>query len=217
MLRCKGRLPVDQAMDFSVQIADALAAAHRQGIVHRDLKPDNVMITKSGVKLLDFGLARLIGPAEVTNDTAAVSGPGTILGTVPYMAPEQVQGTAADPRTDIFAFGAVFFEMLTGTRAFEGGSPAKVLASILEHDPPPASSLQPKASPALDHLVRRCLSKDPEARWQSANDLADELRWLRESNGGSSSGPALAQRADADGGWQDWPPWGCRWRSPARA
>ena len=113
-------------------------------------------------------------------DTAPISSVGTVLGTVPYMAPEQVQGRPADARTDIFAFGAVLYEMLTGRRAFEGGSPASVFAAILEHDPPPVSSLQPLAPPAIDHLVRRCLSKDPETRWQNANDLAAELRWLRE-------------------------------------
>ena len=200
LLARKGRMPVEQALAYGTEMAEALAAAHREGTVHRDFKPDNVMITKSGVKLLDFGLARLTEPVTGMRDTAPISSVGTVLGTVPYMAPEQVQGMSADARTDIFAFGAVLYEMLTGRRAFEGGSPASVIAAILEHDPPPVSSLQPLTPPAIDHLVRRCLSKDPETRWQNANDLAAELRWLREVNGGP--GPVAGAAGRLGRGWR---------------
>jgi len=183
----KGRLPLEEALEYAVQIADALAAAHRQGIVHRDLKPDNVMLTKAGAKVLDFGLARLMEPPQDGSRVAPGSTAGIVLGTLPYIAPEQLQGGRADARTDLFAFGALLYELLTGTRAFEGTSPASVMAAILEHEPRAASAVNPSVPPAVDRVITRCLAKNPDDRWQTATDLAAELRWLREANGGSSS------------------------------
>ena len=178
----KGALPLDQALTIAIQIASALDKAHRAGIVHRDLKPGNIMLTKSGATLLDFGLAKackpLVGgtglsmlPTTPPNLTAQ----GTILGTFQYMAPEQLEGQEADARTDMFAFGAVLYEMITGKRAFAGKSQAGLISAILSADPPPMVSLQPVTPPALDHVVHRCLAKDPDERWQSAKDLHDEL------------------------------------------
>ncbi|MBE3099114.1 MAG: serine/threonine protein kinase, partial [Planctomycetes bacterium] len=166
----KGPLQVEQALKIGAEIADALGRAHRQGIIHRDLKPGNVMLTKSGAKLLDFGLAKLKAPA--VSRRAALSGAlsqelcvtrkGTILGTLAYMAPEQVHGQEADARSDIFAFGAVLYEMLTGKRAFDGESQASVIAAILDREPAPLAALQSPAAPALERLVRRCLQKSPD-------------------------------------------------------
>ncbi len=186
----KGALPIDQVLRHGIEIASALDAAHRKGIVHRDLKPGNVMLTKGGAKLLDFGLAKSASvlesdPSAVTV-TQPLTGKGTIVGTFQYMAPEQLEGAEADARTDIFAFGAVLYEMATGKRAFEGHSRASLIASIMSSQPRPISQLQPMTPPALDRLIRKCLSKDPEARWQSAADVADELRWIAE--GGSQTG-----------------------------
>jgi serine/threonine-protein kinase len=179
----KGALPLDQALDYAIQIVDALDKAHRKGIVHRDLKPANVMLTKQGVKLLDFGLAKVQPAGAVAGMSAAatVSGPltgqGAILGTLHYMAPEQVEGKDADARSDIFAFGAIVHEMATGQRAFQGKSAASVMAAILDREPPKMSSLQPLTPPALDHVVSQCLEKDPEQRWQTAGDVMRELKW----------------------------------------
>jgi eukaryotic-like serine/threonine-protein kinase len=193
-------LPIDQAIKYGVQIAEALDKAHRQGIVHRDLKPQNVMLTKAGAKLLDFGLSKTT-PAALTSTPgisdaqgavptrqATLTAQGTILGTFQYMAPEQLEGREADARTDIFALGAVLYEMATGRHAFEGKSQASLIAAILDADPPPISAQQPLSPPALDHVVRKCLHKDPEDRWQSAHDLASELRWITEA--GSQAGVA---------------------------
>src|SRR6516225_110799 len=184
----KGPLPLEQVFQYAIEIADALDSAHRKGITHRDLKPGNIMLTKSGAKLLDFGLAKLREDAAgsvsgLTTTQDDLSGQGAILGTLQYMAPEQVEGKTdqLDARTDIFAFGAVLYEMATGKKAFEGKSQASVIAKILEADPPPLSSLRPVAPPALDHLVRRCLGKDPEERWQSARDVREQLRWISDS------------------------------------
>ena len=178
----RGPLPVADVLRFGADIANALDAAHRQGIVHRDLKPGNVMVTRSGVKLLDFGLAKSFAaagsaPAVATAlpTEAAFTEAGVVPGTVPYMAPEQLEGRTADARTDVFALGCVLHEMATGKRAFSGASQAALISAILNSDPPPVSSLQPMTPPALDRVVRRCLAKDPERRLQSARDVALEL------------------------------------------
>jgi Tol biopolymer transport system component len=200
----KSPLPLDQTLRYGIEIADALDRAHRQGIVHRDLKPGNIMLTKSGVKLLDFGLAKAMAPVSNQSSltalaTAAGSTPltreGTILGTVQYMAPEQLEGSEADARTDIFALGAVLYEMATGNKAFSGKSQASLISAIMSSDPPPISSLQPMSPPALDRVVKTSLAKDPDARWQSTHDVAEELKWIAE--GGSQAGlpaPVIARR-----------------------
>ena len=192
----RGPLVSEQALRFGAEIADALDKAHRQGIVHRDLKPGNVMLTKSGVKLLDFGLAKgLEAPASGTSMTAlptkaAVTQEGTILGTFQYMAPEQLEGRPADSRTDIFALGAVLYEMTTGRKAFSGTSQASLISAIMTREPQPISAIEPMAPPALDRVVRTCLAKDPEDRWQSAGDVAKELKWI--SGEGSQAGAPAA-------------------------
>jgi len=191
----KGALPIQQVLQYAIEIADALDKAHRKGVTHRDLKPGNIMLTKSGTKLLDFGLAKLkqeAAPANVSlSDLSTAKDPltaqGTLLGTMQYMAPEQVESKEVDGRTDIFAFGAVLYEMATGKRAFEGKTQASLIAKILEADPPPISSLQPMTRPALDRVVKRCLAKDPDDRWQTARDLEVELKWIAES--GSQGAP----------------------------
>ena len=194
-----GQLSLDQSLTCAIQIAGALDHAHCQGIVHRDLKPANIMLTASGAKLLDFGLAKFrtvsagTPGAEVTR-SAAIANPavltlshsgdegespvtrGAILGTLRYMAPEQLAGQEADARSDLFSFGTVLYEMLTGKRAFEGDSAPAIRAAILGSDPPPMSSLHPGVPPALDGLVRRCLAKHPDERWQTADELLHELR-----------------------------------------
>jgi serine/threonine-protein kinase len=181
----RGPLPLDRALKHAIEIADALDAAHRQGIVHRDLKPANVMLTKTGVKLLDFGIAKLRDPAAGSSGDDAepptvtdLTTPQAVLGTLSYMAPEQIGGKSVDARADIFAFGAVLYEMATGDRAFHGPSRTAVIAAILESNPSPVSSRQALAPPAFDRLVKKCLEKDPDERWQTARDLASELRWI---------------------------------------
>src|SRR6266496_1452748 len=191
----KGPLPLEQTLRYSVEIADALERAHKQGIVHRDLKPGNVMLTKSGVKLLDFGLAKAMAPVSFQSSVTALptlagSTPltqeGTILGTFQYMAPEQLEGSEADARTDIFAFGTVLYEMATGSKAFTAKSQASLISCIMSSDPPPISSVQPMSPPARDRVVKTCLAKDPDERWQSAHDVGSELKWIAE--GGSVAG-----------------------------
>jgi len=196
----KGRIPLDQVLTVATEIADALAAAHRHGIVHRDLKPGNVMLTKAGTKLLDFGLAKLKKSGEpaapfASTQMASLTAEGTIAGTLQYMAPEQLEGKEADPRSDIFAFGAVLYEMLTGRRAFQGDNQASIISAIMSSHPPAVSSLQPLTPPALDRLAGKCLAKDPEARWQNAADLADALRWNAEAADRSASGIGLLTTA----------------------
>jgi Tol biopolymer transport system component len=192
----RGPLPLDQVVKIGAQVADALDAAHRQGIVHRDLKPGNVMLTKAGAKLLDFGLARSGAPAglssstELPTEAKPLTAAGTMVGTFQYMAPEQLEGQEADPRTDIFALGALLYEMATARRAFEGRSKTSLIAAILTSQPPLISSVIRTMPPALDHVVRKCLEKDPDDRWQSAHDVANELRWIGEA--GSQAGvPAM--------------------------
>jgi eukaryotic-like serine/threonine-protein kinase len=187
----KGSLPLEQVLQYAIEISDALDKAHRKGVTHRDLKPGNIMLTKSGTKLLDFGLAKLkqdAAPANVPlSDLPTAKDPltaqGSIVGTLQYMAPEQLEGKEVDARTDIFSFGAVVYEMATGKRAFEGKSQASLIAAILEREPPPMSSLQPMSPPPLDRAVKRCLGKDRDDRWQTARDVCEELKWIA---GGSS-------------------------------
>ena len=183
----KGPLSVEQTLRFGIEIADALDKAHGQGIVHRDLKPGNVMVTASGVKLLDFGLARVFAadvPGEDLTSApttgADLTREGTVIGTVSYMAPEQVEGRHADARTDIFAFGSVLYEMTTGKRPFEGASQPSIFSAILRDDPAPVTAVAPLCPPALDRLIRTCLAKDPGERWQSAHDVGLQLRAISE-------------------------------------
>jgi eukaryotic-like serine/threonine-protein kinase len=180
----KGPLPLDDALKYAVQICDALDAAHKKGITHRDLKPANILVTKQGVKLLDFGLAKIDKPIAVEQETVtmALTSQGQILGTLLYMSPEQLQGKEADARSDIFSFGCVLYEMLTGRRAFEGSSAASTIAAILERPSPSIAGLAPEA---LDRVLNRCLEKDPDRRWQSASDLKWALENLRPTETGS--------------------------------
>ena len=177
-------LPIAQVLKIGSQIAEGLAAAHGQGIVHRDLKPANVMITTSGtVKLLDFGLATEVGAIPMKTRGSAekpLTAEGMFVGTLPYMAPEQIEGTQIDPRTDIFALGTMLYEMVTGKRAFEGKTRASLVVAIIDHDPIPITTLQPGESPVLVHLISKCLAKAPDNRWQSARDIATELQWIGE-------------------------------------
>ena len=201
----KGPLPLEQVLQYAIEIADALDKAHRKGVTHRDLKPGNIMLTKSGTKLLDFGLAKLkqeVAPANVQlsqlpTANEPLTAQGTIVGTLQYMAPEQLEGKDVDARTDIFAFGAVVYEMATGKRAFEGKSQASVISAIMSSDPPPISSLQPMTPPALDRVVKTCLAKGtgrPLA--DGASDLHRELKWIAE--GGSQAGVTAAATAPAE-------------------
>jgi len=190
----RGALPVEQIFKIGGEIADGLDKAHRQGIVHRDLKPANIMLTKAGAKLMDFGLAKpaVIGASAASNSAPLLSAAmtqsspsphsplttaGTLVGTILYMSPEQLQGIEADARSDIFAFGAVLYEMATGKRAFEGKSQIKVASAILEDDPPPPSSVSSAVPPGLEHTIQTCLAKDPNERFQSAHDVLLQLRW----------------------------------------
>jgi eukaryotic-like serine/threonine-protein kinase len=194
----RGALPIDEVFRFSLQIADALDKAHRRGVIHRDLKPSNVMITRSGAKLLDFGLARPSdgGPVPLasilTGETVQrpITAEGSIIGTFQYMAPEQIEGRPVDSRSDIFAFGALLYEMITGKRAFDGRSRASVVAAVLASEPPPVSQVRPVTPHALDRLVRLCLEKDPDERWQSAHDLRLELERIRDLPRGEPAGGA---------------------------
>ena len=194
-----GALPLPLALRVATQIADALDYAHRHGVVHRDLKPANIMLTREGVKLLDFGLAKLQERDEQAPIDATVSErlteAGIIVGTVPYMAPEQIEGRDVDARTDIFAFGVVLYEMVCGRRPFAGDSRASLMAAIVAAEPPLPSSLQPLVPDSLERVILRCLAKDPEDRWQTARDLAAELRWIAGSGSGTTSGGARVSRA----------------------
>ena len=186
-----GPIRIAEALRYAIEIADALDQAHRHGVTHRDLKPGNVMLTKSGVKLLDFGLAKLRDPQSALVSARAteadVTVAGEVLGTLQYMAPEQLEGLDTDSRTDIFAFGTLLHEMITGRRAFDGPSRMSLMRSIMSDTPPPVSTLQPVAPRALDRLIATCLAKDPDDRWQSARDVARELTWVRESSSATTS------------------------------
>ena len=181
----RGPLPPDQAIRHAAQIAEALATAHKLGFTHRDLKPANIMLTKSGAKLMDFGLAKQKATAsfadaltEMTMDQSKLTHAGTIVGTLQYMAPEQLEGREADARTDIFALGELIYEMTTGKPAFSGKSRASLIAAILTAEPASIAQVKPMTPPALDRIVTKCLAKDPDERWQSASDLASELNWI---------------------------------------
>ena len=206
----RGPLPAEQLLRCGIEIADALDKAHRLGIVHRDLKPGNVMLTKSGVKLLDFGLAKFQPPARdaisgvsrLATEAAAsqpLTSRGTVLGTFQYMAPEMLEGRDADARSDIFAFGSVLYEMATGHKAFEGKSQASLIGAILRDQPPPISGISPMTPPALDRVVKTCMAKDPEDRFQTAHDVKLQLQWIAE--GGSQAGipaPVAARRRNRE-------------------
>src|SRR5262249_54722973 len=195
-----------QVGDYAFQIAQGLASAHESGIVHRDLKPENVFVTKDGrVKILDFGLARPVaprdaGPSDATSAPTAtsVTEPGVVLGTAGYMSPEQVRGHPADPRSDIFSFGAVLYEMLSGRRAFQGDSAVETMSAILKEEPPSLSAARPEVSPAHERIVRRCLEKKPEQRFQSARDLAFALsEAVTAVTVPTPAGPSVGRRWDA--------------------
>src|SRR5262245_42418728 len=212
----RGALPLDQAIAIGIDIVSALEAAHRRSIVHRDLKPGNVILVRraglSGTpaaKLLDFGLAKLAAEAIVPGSTMMtapqpLTQQGTILGTFQYMAPEQLEGADTDARSDIFSFGAVFYEMLTGRRVFHGKSQASLIGAILKDDPPTVSSIQAVTPPAVDRIVARCLAKDPDARWQTASDLASELKWVQQ---GGAHTPAAALLPRARMRWREAAAW----------
>src|SRR5580658_4101020 len=190
----KGAMPMSEILNIGISIAEALAVAHRQGIVHRDLKPGNIMLTQGGAKLMDFGLAKPLLPTAGGSGTPpsftamqTQSGPsplsplttvGSIVGTIQYMSPEQIEGKEADARSDIFAFGAVLYEMAAGKRPFEGKSQISLASSILEKDPEPISALKPQTPTAFEHVVTTCLQKNPEERYQTAHDIKLELRWI---------------------------------------
>ena len=204
----RGSVPMAQTLRFAIEIADALHAAHRHGIVHRDLKPANVMITKSGVKLLDFGLAKAAAPlmsgsgdAETAMGAAQISQAGTIAGTLQYMSPEQLEGCPVDARSDIFAFGAVVHEMVTGQKAFTAKSPIALASAILHSEAPALTSLQPATPSVLDRLVRVCLAKDPDERWQTAHDVKLQLVSVQEE--GASAAPRVAT-ASPGARWLPW-------------
>jgi len=205
----KGPLPLEQVLKYGAQIAEALDKAHRSGIVHRDLKPGNVMLTATGAKLLDFGLAKEATPlgslATVTGTSpmSPVTAHGTIVGTFQYMSPEQVEGKEVDGRSDIFSLGAVLYEMVTGKRAFEGKTQLSVASAILEREPAPIREAKPVTPGALEHAIQRCLAKDPEERWQAARDLAMELNWTGKS-GSQTEAPAIQKKTKSVGMWLVW-------------
>src|SRR5712692_9676068 len=195
----KGPLPLEQVLRYGIEIADALDKAHRAGIVHRDLKPGNIMITKSGAKLLDFGLAKGGAPptsaAFDATENKPLTAEGTIVGTFQYMAPEQLEGEQADARTDIFAFGAVLYEMATGKRAFEGKSKTSLIAAIVSGEPKPMSQIQPLTPASFENIVRKCIAKNRDDRWQCAADLKWELlRIQQEPETRQVAAPLAARR-----------------------
>jgi len=206
----KGPLPLNQALQYGIEIIDALSSAHRRGIVHRDVKPGNVMLTKAGAKLLDFGLAKsgpVVASAPHTETAWTMTPPdltaqGTVVGTFQYMAPEQLEGLDVDARTDIFSFGAVLFEMITGRKAFVARTKTSLIGAILKDDPPALSSLVAVTPPALDRTIGKCLAKDPDDRWHDASDLRDELRWI--GGGGGQVTPSIPITETRKREWMAW-------------
>jgi serine/threonine protein kinase len=197
-----GAMGLEEALSCGIEVARALEHAHAHGIVHRDLKPANIMLTKSGAKVLDFGLAKTAhgaGSILATATQTQLTAEGAIAGTLQYMAPEQLEGREAGPCSDVFAFGAVLYEMLTGRRAFDGESPASIVSAIMTASPTPVADLLPLAPPALDRAVRKCLARDPAQRWQTVTDLRDELEWIRAEAGRVRTTAAPRRRA--------WLPW----------
>jgi len=203
----RGPLSIEQSIAYAIDIADALIAAHSQRIVHRDLKPANVMLTSTGVKLLDFGLAQLRMPepsgpqAAAATSVPGLTSAGLVMGTLPYTSPEQLRGEKVDTRTDIFAFGALLYEMLAGTRPFTADSQAGLIAAVLEHDAPPVSDTQPLTPATLDRIIQKCLAKHPDDRWQTARDLKSELVWVRDGREGvRRARPSVVREAR----WRQW-------------
>src|ERR1700733_10004734 len=201
----KGPLPLKQALAIGIEVCESLEAAHRAAIIHRDLKPANIMLTRTGAKLMDFGLAKtsigglaaagssapLLSAARTMSGASPISPlttAGTVIGTIQYMAPEQIEGKEADARSDLFALGAVLYEMTTGKRPFEGKSQISVASAILEKEPEPISTAQPLTPPAFEHIVTACLAKNPDDRIQSAQDIALQLKWI--ANGGTAVNPS---------------------------
>jgi eukaryotic-like serine/threonine-protein kinase len=203
----KGPLRPEHVIQYGAEIADALSKAHKQGFIHRDLKPSNIMLTKSGAKLMDFGLAKQSDQAplamaltEMTAEQSKLTGDGMLVGTFQYMAPEQLEGKEADARTDIFALGEVIYEMVTGKPAFSGKSRASLIAAILTAEPPPIAQAQPLAPAALERVVKKCVAKDPDDRWQSARDLKTNLDWIAE-------GGSLLTSSGVEHKWRDRAAW----------
>ena len=216
----KGAPPLTEIYNIAIAVAEALAVAHRSGILHRDLKPGNVMLTQGGAKLMDFGLAKPLGAqaaapgsgAAPPSFTAAatLSGPspltplttaGSIVGTIQYMSPEQIEGKEADARSDIFAFGAVLYEMVAGKRPFSGKSQISLASSILESDPAPIGAVKPQTPPAFEHVVTTCLQKNPQERYQTAHDIKLELQWIAETP------PTTTQAPVFEPARRPWLPW----------
>jgi eukaryotic-like serine/threonine-protein kinase len=209
----RGPIPLDKALQYAVEIVDAMAAAHAKGIIHRDLKPGNIILTKNGIKVLDFGLAKVNAAqaasgsalSDVATRTQPITAEGRIVGTLFYMSPEQAEGKEADERSDIFSFGAIFYEMITGKRAFEGSSQAGVLAAVLKDQPPPISERQPGVPRAIARVIRKCLEKKPDDRWQSARDLKSGLELIDlEAPASTSSTSGIPAQAPSRRRWL-WP------------
>jgi serine/threonine protein kinase len=200
----KGPFPLHQVLKVGIEICAGLEAAHKTGVVHRDLKPGNIMLTKPGAKLMDFGLAKPVqesAPSSALTQTMTtphdpVTMDGTVVGTFPYMSPEQVEGKEADARSDIFALGAVLYEMVTGRRAFEGKTAASTIAAVLASQPKAISSFRSMTPPALDFAIRTCLAKDPDERWQSAADVGRQLQWLSDGTGSAAVAPPSGRSAN---------------------